>query len=459
VQLNPLEPIRLEPTAQRPHHKLQGRIFSQEWYPRIMMFFGFSVSPELLGFGLSLALSLLVGFEREERKPESQTIFGGIRTFPLIGLSGFLLASAFSSTPIPFSAGLVILGLLLLASYHSTSATAPGITSEVAAIITYIMGGVIANGLYWLATATAIIAVTLLQEKRRLERLAIGMPREELRSLLRFLLLTAVILPVVPNRSFTPFELNPFTIWLVVVAVSAVSYASYLLQRVLGRKHALLLTGILGGAYSSTVTTVALARQSRDAEECLTRQYAGAVLAATGAMYIRLWILILIFSPAMAARLTVLFLALGFLAIITGVVMNRKKHDEDCTEDAPEDGKSGNPLDIRSALSFAFIFTTVLVVTRLVSAHFGSRGIAAMAVIMGASDVDPFIMGLTQNAGESMSVSIAALAVVIAAASNNVMKGIYALSFGRRRAGRLSLALLGTWALVSLLGYYFLQHS
>lgn len=421
-----------------------------------MEIFGVPVSPELLGFTLILALSLLIGFEREERKPEVHTVFGGVRTFPLIGLSGFLLATAFPQTPLPFSAGLLILGLLLLVAYHSTSQHAPGLTSEIAAIITYVMGGVIAEGHYWLAAATGVIAVTLLQEKRRLESLATGLPREELRAMLRFLLLTAVILPIVPNHSFTTLKLNPFTIWLVVAAVSAVSYASYLLQKFLGQKRALLLAGILGGAYSSTVTTVALARQSKDAHSGLGRNYAGAILAATGTMYIRLWVLILIFSPILAKPLTLLFWSLGLLAILIGAVMNRKR-EGDSSQEKLESKTANNPLDIRSALSFAGIFTAVLVITRLVSSNFGSTGIAAMAVVMGASDVDPFIMGLTQTVGASLSVSHAALAVVIASASNNIMKGIYAYIFGERSAGGLSLIVLASLGVFSLGAFFLLS--
>lgn len=421
-----------------------------------MELFGIHVAPELLGFSLSLGLSLLIGFEREERRPQVLTIFGGVRTYPLIGLSGFLLVIIFPQTVFPFCAGLLILGMLLFASYHSNADAAPGLTSEIAAIITFILGAVVAQGHYWLAAATGIIAVTLLQEKKRLESLAIGLPREELRTLLRFLLLTAVILPVVPQHEFTTFQLNPFTIWLVVAAVSAISYASYLLQKFLGEKRALLLAGLLGGAYSSTVTTVALARQSKDSDACFAPHYAGAILAATGSMYIRLWILILIFSHTLAQQLTLLFWSLGLLAILVGALMNRKITDNVCQKNAQSE-KKHNPLDISSALGFAAVFTVVLVITRIVSSHFGSTGIAAMAVLMGASDVDPFIMGLTQTAGGSIAVSSAALAVVIAAASNNVMKGIYAYSFGDKTTGRLSLILLASTGVISLIAFALLS--
>ena len=172
------------------------------------------LAPELVGFVLTLALSLLIGFEREEKRPEDDRIhFGGVRTFPLIGLGGFLLVIAFPSTPLPFGLGLMVLGALLAVShYASTQKMDVGLTTEVAAILTYALGAGAARGLYWISIATGVVAVMLLQEKQRLEGLAERIPRRELATLARFLLLTGVILPVVPNHPFTRFEINPFKI-------------------------------------------------------------------------------------------------------------------------------------------------------------------------------------------------------------------------------------------------------
>ena len=407
--------------------------------------------PEFFGFVLTLGLSLLIGFEREEHEPDG---IGGVRTFPIIGLGGFLLIAGFPETAIPFALGLVVMGgLVALTHWHALQLGEPGITTETAALLMFTIGGCAAKGLYWISIATGVVTVILLHEKRLLEGLANALPRHEMRTLLRFLLLTAVILPVVPNRDFTPFEINPFKIWLVVVAVSGVSYVSYLLRMWWGEDRGLILAGLLGGAYSSTVTTVVLSRQSKKREPCSVG-FAGAIVAATGMMYIRLWILLLLFAVPLAYRLTALFWGLGIAAVIVGSLLARtSKSDNGCEFDPTTDRRDGNPLEMTSAFTFAAIFLAILVATKVVAERFGNTGVLVMAAIMGAADVDPFILGLTQTIGSGLDLGIAALAVVIASAVNNLMKGLYAVVFGSRRTGRLSLALLASFGAVSVVLY------
>jgi uncharacterized membrane protein (DUF4010 family) len=404
--------------------------------------------PEFFGFVLTLGLSLLIGFEREEHEPDG---IGGVRTFPIIGLGGFLLIAGFPDTAIPFALGLVVMGgLVALTHWHALQLGEPGITTEAAALLMFTIGGCVAKGLYWISIATGVVTVILLHEKRFLEGLATALPRHEMRTLLRFLLLTAVILPVVPNRDFTPFEINPFKIWLVVVAVSAVSYVSYLLRMWWGEDRGLILAGLLGGAYSSTVTTVVLSRQSKKREPCSVG-FVGAIVAATGMMYIRLWILLLLFAAPLAYRLTALFWGLGIAAVIVGSLLARTTNsDNGCEFDPAADRRDGNPLEMTSAFTFAAIFLAILVATKVVAERFGNTGVLVMAAIMGAADVDPFILGLTQTIGGGLDLGVAALAVVIASAVNNLMKGIYAIVFGSRRTGRLSLALLASFGAISI---------
>lgn len=409
------------------------------------------LEPQLVGFVVALAIGLLIGIEREEHEPEG---IGGVRTFPMMALAGFLLAVVFPDSVLPFTAGAVVLGgLLAVSHWHSTAAGEPGLTTEAAAVVTYILGACAARGLYWIAIAAGVVAVILLQEKRRLEGMATRLPSRELRILLRFLLLTGVILPVVPDASYTRFDINPFTIWLVVVAVCGVSYLSYLLQLWIGRHHGLILTGILGGAYSSTVTTVSLARQSRD-DSGDPRHYAGAILAATGVMYLRLWVLVRLFAPALGNRLMALFWVLGAVGIVVGVLLGRSGPSTPAEDEEPR--PSRNPLEMTTAFAFAGVFLVVLVLTREVAHRFGGAGLLVLAAIMGATDVDPFILGLTQLAAGRLDLMLAALAVVVAAASNNLMKGIYAATFGERRTGRLALLLLGAMGVLSLALYPFL---
>ena len=406
--------------------------------------------PELVGFVLTLALSLLIGFEREEHEPEG---IGGVRTFPIMGLGGFLLVIAFPESTLPFASGLVVLGALLAISHWANIGRGEvGITTETAALLTITLGACAAKELYWIAIATGVVAVILLQEKRRLEGLASKLPRRELRTLVRFLLLTGVILPVVPNQAFTLYEINPFKIWLVVVAVSGVSYLSYILRLRLGESRGLMLAGLLGGAYSSTVTTVVLARQSKTRESCAVG-YAGAIVSATGVMYVRLWILLLLFAPPIAQELSVLFWGLGILGIGLGAVLARRTSPDTVCEADAEQRPAGNPLEMTSAFTFAGVFLVMLIVTRIVAERFGGTGVLVMAAVMGAADVDPFILGLTQYVGHGLDLGTAALAVVIASAANNLMKGIYAVIFGSRQTGRLSLALLALFGAASVVLY------
>jgi uncharacterized membrane protein (DUF4010 family) len=309
--------------------------------------------------------------------------------------------------------------------------------------------------MYWLAIATGVITVILLQEKHLLEGLATRLPRADLSTLLRFLLLTAVILPLVPNRDFTLFQINPFKIWLIVVAVSGVSYVSYLMRLWWGEGRGLLLAGLLGGAYSSTVTTVVLARQSKKQRGC-GPNFAGAIVAATGVMYVRLWILLMLFAAPIAQRLTINFWAMGLAAIAVGVFMTRlgERTEPDCEIEGPTARSDGNPLEMTSAFTFAVIFVAVLAATRFVAERFGNTGVLVMAAIMGAADVDPFILGLTQTVGTDLTIETAALAVVIAAAVNNLMKGVYALIFGTNRTGRLSLVILAALGGISLIAFW-----
>jgi uncharacterized membrane protein (DUF4010 family) len=413
-----------------------------------------SLPPEVFGFVLTLGLSLLIGFEREEHEPDG---IGGVRTFPIIGLGGYLLIVAFPDNAIPFALGLVVTGgLVALSHWYFLQKGEPGLTTETAALLTFALGGAAARGLYWIAIATGVITVILLQEKLRLEGLATRLPREELSTLLRFLLLTAVILPVVPNRTFTEFEINPFKIWLVVVAVSAVSYVSYLLRLWWGEDRGLFLAGLLGGAYSSTVTTVVLARQSKGRDGC-TAGFAGAITVATGMMYLRLWILLALFAPLLAQRLAAPFWTLGLGAIAAGAALTQAgRNGDDCRLDPDRERQKTNPLEMTSAVAFAVIFLTVLVVTRFVAERFGDTGVLLLAAVMGAADVDPFILGLTQTVGVTLDVATAALAVIIASAVNNLMKGVYAVIFGAPKTGRLSFVLLVFFGALSVLLFWIL---
>ena len=397
--------------------------------------------PESVKILLVLALSLLVGSEREEHKAAvEQPTFGGVRTYPLIGLIGYAMALLGGGQLLPLTLGFAVVGGFLFLSYwHKlTNSAVAGITSEVSALAIYIVGGLVYQGHFWVATTLSVASALLLELKTALEGLTKRIVPGEIFTFTKFLLLTAVILPILPNQAFGPFQINPFKTWLVVAAVSTVSYGSYVLQKLTQPKGGVLLTAILGGAYSSTVTTVALAK--RASREDQPHLFSGAILMASGVMYLRLVILLGLFNWNLMIRLAPSFLGLASVALAAGWIWSRRPDER--SEAVKREFEPPNPLELRAAFLFAIFFLAMLVVTHLTVVHLGRAGIYGLAAIMGVTDVDPFIMGMTQSTPSLTPLAVASASILIAAAGNNALKGIYAYAMADRKTGIQSLCLL-----------------
>jgi len=299
---------------------------------------------------------------------------------------------------------------------------------------------------FWIATTLTVASMLLLELKGGLEGLTERVAPEEILTFTKFLLLTAVILPVLPNREFGIFAINPAKAWLVVVAVSSVSYGSYVIQKVTKGQGGVMLAALLGGAYSSTVTTVVLAKRAK--LECRPHLFSGATLVASGMMYLRLAGLVMIFNRSLIALLGVPFLVLAGAGIACGWLWSRVPDAK--VGDVAREFEPKNPLEMRAALGFAVLFVAMLVATHLVVTYLGKAGVYSLAALMGVTDVDPFIMGMTQDAGGNAPLGVAAAAILIAASSNNLVKGIYSFSLSDRKTGVLSLSLLAVLAVAGL---------
>jgi uncharacterized membrane protein (DUF4010 family) len=400
--------------------------------------------PEGLKIVLTLFLCFLIGLEREEHRaagqPGERYTFGGVRAFPLIGLIGYSMSLLSGQQLLPLTAGFVVIGAFLWLSYQHKlqSYKETGVTTELSGLTTYVVGALVSREQFWIATTVAIICMLLLELKEFLENLATKIPGGEIFTFTKFLLLTCVILPIVPDKDFTPFALNPYKTWLIVVAISGVSYGSYLLEKLAKGKGGIRLAAVLGGAYSSTFTTFVMAKHARQAKSPHT--YAGAILMASGVMYLRFLVLIGFFNSELFHRLLLPFVALGTLGILAGWAWSTMP-------DAPgADTQLGyltkNPLELATAFSLAAVFALMMVATSYAVARLGSEGIYAMAAVTGLAPVDPFIMGLTQTAGKLTPFGLAAGGVVVAAASNNFAKAIIARVLADPSTGRQSLYLL-----------------
>ena len=404
--------------------------------------------PEALKIVLVLFLSFLIGLEREEHKVAVGSYsFGGVRTFPLIGLIGYSIALLSGTQLLPLTVGfLVIAGFLLLSYWHKLSSAEAGVTSEMSGLATFLVGALVCYGHFWIATTLSVASLLLLDLKTALEKLAVRIAPQEILTFAKFLLLTGVILPVLPNQEFSRFHLNPFKTWIVVVAVSTISYGSYVLQKMTKDGGGVALAAVLGGAYSSTVTTIVIAR--RAARERHPHLFAGGILIASGVMYLRLVVLLALFNRQLMSLLALPFLLLAGLAVGVGWLWTRRA--DPSAQALQREFEPKNPLELLAAFFFAALFLAMLVATQLAVTYLGRAGVNTLAAVMGVTDVDPFIMGMTQAAGTLTPLKVAGAAVLIAAASNNLAKGIYAYCLADRKTGVQSLALLTAFAALGL---------
>jgi uncharacterized membrane protein (DUF4010 family) len=411
--------------------------------------------PDLIKIVLVLFLSFLVGLEREEHKATANSYsFGGVRTFPLIGLIGYSLALLCGNQLLPLTLGfMVVAGFLLLSYWHKLSKMEmPGVTSEMSGLTIFLVGALVCYGHLWIATTLGVASLLLLDLKQALEDLSARIAPSEVLTFAKFLVLTGVILPVLPRQEFSRFHINPFKTWLVVVAISAISYGSYVLQKLTKGRGGIELAALLGGAYSSTVTTVVMAR--RAAREHRPELFAGSILIASGVMYLRLIILLALFNRQLLSLLWLPFVAFAALAIGGGWLWTRRADPN--AQAVQREFEPKNPLELGTAFLFAALFLGMLILTQLAVTYLGRAGVNSLAVLMGVTDVDPFIMGMTQAAGTLTPLKIAAAAVLIAAASNNLVKGIYSFSLADRKTGGQSLALLAALAVLGLAPLFWL---
>ena len=408
--------------------------------------------------GLAIAMAVFMGLAFEGvYKREQHTSPGGIRTFPLLAALGAMLFLLDARSLLPFIAGLAAVAIWLYA--HIQRATSadderPSLMIPTANLLAYTFGPVALTQPPWIVVAAAVTAVLLLEGREQLHRLVLQVAPDEVFTLGKFLILVGIVLPLLPNHpivAWTP--ITPFQVWLAVVAISTLSYASYLLQRYLPMKAGALLPAILGGIYSSTATTVALARRQKAAGAADADIGAG-IIVATAIMYLRIDVVVAIFNLSLARVLLPALAGLFALGAVSAYWQWSRR--ERSVPAAIANVTPANPLQLGTALTFAMLFVIVALASAWVGASFGQRGLYALAAITGITDINPFVLSLAQGGVGGMSLRALATAILIAVASNNMLNACYALLFGGVRAclrPALVLFSLGVAALVASLLY------
>jgi uncharacterized membrane protein (DUF4010 family) len=407
-------------------------------------------APPIVSLLLLLGLGFFFGLAFEEFHARvNQKRPGGVRSFPLLALTGALLYRLDPLHLVPLSAGLLALSAWLTCYYwRHLDDTDPeglpnvGLMVPICNVLAYLLGPVALAEPPWVAIGATVAAVLLLTARQELHGFARRIELTEIVNAGRFLLLSGFVLPLLPDTPVTDLTpITPHQVWLAMVAISTVSYASYLLQRYVAPPGAGLMVALLGGLYSSTATTLVLARQAREKASAVRQLEAGIVLA-TAIMYLRLLIIIFVFNHDLALALTPPLIALSALglAMALGWYWTGGPHQAD----AGHTVAPSNPLELVTAATFAVLFVVISIVSAWATQRFGSAGVYALAAIVGVSDIDPFVLNLAQGDAEQITIRIGMGAVLIAASSNNLIKAAYAIVYSgaRMRAAPAALTLL-----------------
>lgn len=404
-------------------------------------------APLAIGFAFLLGLSFLLGFAFEDvtQKAGLQRP-GGVRTFPMLALVGGLLYLFDPVHLVPFTSGLLIVGAWLVMYYrehiHDADAngeTHVGLMVPLLNLFAYLLGGIALALPHWTAVGTTVAATLLFTSRDKLHALARVVDVKEVVTAAQFLLLSGLVLPLLPNVPVTSLTaITPRQAWLALVVVCGLSYASYLLQRYVAPAAGGVWTAALGGLYSSTATTVVLARQAKT-DPSMLRQARAGITIATAIMYVRILVVVAIFNGTLARTLVVPLAALCAFALGLAVVQYRRSSSD------PRKGNdlaNRNPLELGPAIVFAALFVGVSLLSNFIKARFGVGGLFSLAAVVGVTDIDPFVLNLAQGGAGGLSNGVLGAAILIAASSNNVLKAAYAAAFGGRRASLPAVATL-----------------
>ncbi|NOY37667.1 MAG: MgtC/SapB family protein [Chlorobi bacterium] len=392
-----------------------------------------NIPDDFIKFLLVTVFSLLIGLEqrRHHYNEKQDSLFGMDRTYTFIGILGFILYTIAPEKIWLFGIGAIIISVFLGIYYLKKieNQNKYGITSMISVLITYSLAPLLYSGPVWLTILVVTTVLFLTELKEQLRILSGKFDNDEFIILAIFLAMSGIILPLLPHTIISDvIPISPFKFWLVVVVVSGVSYLSYLLKKFIFPENGMIITGLLGGLYSSTATTVVLARKSKEPDVAIN-SISASILLATGMMFVRIFILIAIFNQALAKRMAVPFAILATLTFIVSWLLTKWNDKGQRTE--VNEHRHKNPLEFKTALLFALLFVLFAVLTKYVLKEFGTKGLNVFSFIVGVTDIDPFLMSLFTGKYHIVLDAIAN-ATLIAITSNNLIKMGYALSLGSK---------------------------
>ncbi|HHL45696.1 MAG TPA: MgtC/SapB family protein [Gammaproteobacteria bacterium] len=389
----------------------------------------------LLSLGVALAVGLLIGVERgwHERSVAEGGRIAGIRTFGLIGLLGGLWALVAEQL------GEVLLGvafaafavLVIVAHVQAVVLRKDvGITTVVAALITFALGALAVRGFMMVAAAVAVVTASLLSLKPVLHRWLQRLEPAELYGALKLLLISVVLLPVLPNQGYGPWQaLNPYAIWWLVVLIAGLSFAAYFAMKIGGAGKGILLVSLLGGMVSSTAVTLSFSRMGKDG--ILYRLLSAGVIAASATMFPRILLEVAVVNPAL---LPDLLLPLGLMTLVAYAgaywIWSTQTRPTEVVEPPLR-----NPFELLPALQFGLLLALVMLLSKAFYTWLGEGGIYLLTVLSSLGDVDAIVLSLARMAQGELTNELAVRAIVLAAVVNTLVKGVLVFAVGGKRMG------------------------
>lgn len=396
---------------------------------------------------VALAIGLLIGLDRERAEQrKALPLYAGIRTFALIALAGalpLLLMEVAGVWPLVLS--FVAVATMTVVAYLRTSAEGQvGATTEIAAVVTFLLGALAGAGQLQVAGAVAIAVAVLLVAKLRLEGASRALTEAELWAALELAVISAIVLPLLPNRGYGPWEaLNPYEIWLVVVLVAGVSFTGFVAERVAGERAGMLSTAVLGALASSTAVTVAMAQRAR-ADPARSAAPAAAATLAAAVMCVRVGVLCAVFGSGMLPRVLPAIAAMTLAGLVGAAWIARRPKG---AVESSSRAAIASPLSLRTTLVFGAIYAATVLGIRAAREALGETGTLLVAVLSSLVDVDAAAVAFSRGARAASDAGLAATAVTVAMVTNTLVKLGIGLALGAGRFRRAVALGLGAVAL------------
>lgn len=376
---------------------------------------------------ISLALGLLVGLQRQW----AESPLGGIRTFSLISVLGTISAIVADQ----YGSWVIALGfigtiaIMITARLSNVNREAfkvhSGLSSEFSMLLLYISGVIVHTRPIWLATALSGMIAVVLHSKFKLHGIAARFSEKELKAIMQFVLISLVIFPLIPNRSFDQFQvINPHHIWMMVVLIVGINLVAYIIYKFYGEKAGVLLSGLLGGAISSTAATLSATKNTK---KTISGQQKNIliILIAWSVLYIRTFIEIMVVAPSLSDLAKPLGILFGVSSIVTFWFW-KKSDNSDHEMPLPS-----NPAQFKTAFIFALLYSAILFGIIFSKQHFGESGLTLVAILTGMTDMDAITLSTSKLVVDGKLMIQEAWNIILTATISNIFfKGILTLIFG-----------------------------